>query len=448
MTEDFQTEIFRFVLQSKEGRKYFKMLNKDLFSNKAHTFLFDLVYHYYQKYDRLPSKVNLTEYFFDQIKGQDVKKEVIKDFEKEIRSLYIPHQEDIEHIRDKIVDFAKSVSMAKLFEDYAGKLDDPTVYERIQKEVNKISKLGIDEDTEKTRGVSILEDDEFTEEKEVTPTYLEGLNKLTAAGGFYTPQLIILMAAPKGFKTGNLIKLGAEWVKMSKKVYYVDCENGLKPIRNRFKQAFLECTLQELQEPEMKRIYREMRKRIKVLGGDMRNGFYPAYSKSVLDVEIELEFLKDEYGWVPDIILWDYPDLMEPIDKTIKDKRLKIQAVYFDIIKLNNKLNVFSVGLSQVNRAAVGKAVIDMKAFAEDFGKAANAHAAFAICRTPEEEEAGIARIIPVVQREGVQYKGSNQCTVEIHEEKMLIVEIDLDKAGKNIKSQSKAKSRKPLIDD
>lgn len=108
----------------------------------------------------------------------------------------------------------------------------------------------------------------------------------------------------------------------------------------------------------------------------------------------ELERLRDERGWVPDVILWDYPDLFEPTDKSIKDKRLKIQAVYFEIINLNHKWGCFSMGLSQISRNAVNKAVINMKDFAEDFGKAANCHAAFAICRTEEEMEAGTARLI------------------------------------------------------
>jgi len=156
--------------------------------------------------------------------------------------------------------------------------------------------------------------------------------------------------------------------------------------------------------------------------------------------------LKDEHGWIPDIICWDYPDLMVPIDRTVREKRLKIQAVYHDIIRLNNEWGVFSMGLSQVNKDAVNKEVIDMTGFAEDFGKAANCHAAFALCATPVEQAAGIRRILPVVQREGVAYNRKNYCVVKLDEAKMKLDEITIEEGLKlvsKVQMPEKKKARR-----
>ena len=60
---------------------------------------------------------------------------------------------------------------------------------------------------------------------------------------------------------------------------------------------------------------------------------------------------------------------------------------------------------------------------------AANCHAAFALCRTPEEVEAGIGRLVPVVQRQGDRYRSSTVCVVEIDEKIGLVREISIEDA-------------------
>jgi len=253
---------------------------------------------------------------------------------------------------------------------------------------------------------------------------------MTAAGGFYPPQLIIFMGAPKSFKTGTLLSVAIELVRDGKKVYYVDAENGQRSIYNRFRQGVLDCELRDVDSPENVALYDQMISRWKTMGGDFAFNFYPGHSFCADDVEADLDTLKDEHGWEPDVICWDYPDIQLPNDKDkAKDKRIGIQHVYFDIIRVNERRSTFSIALSQVGKAAVNKVIIDMKDFAEDFGKAANAHAAFAICRTETEMRRGLARIVPVVQREGVQYNGSNMCMVRINEARMQVVELSPEEA-------------------
>ena len=62
-----------------------------------------------------------------------------------------------------------------------------------------------------------------------------------------------------------------------------------------------------------------------------------------------------------------------------------------------------------------------------------NSHAVFGICSTVDELEYGIRRIVPIVQREGLAYRGKNMCIIKIDEEKMMINEVDKDEYLKNI---------------
>jgi len=51
-----------------------------------------------------------------------------------------------------------------------------------------------------------------------------------------------------------------------------------------------------------------------------------------------------------------------------------------------------------------------------------NCHAAFALCRTPEEKEMGTGRLIPVLQRQGVSYQGGkHQVLLDINEKEMYL---------------------------
>jgi hypothetical protein len=171
------------------------------------------------------------------------------------------------------------------------------------------------------------------------------------------------------------------------------------------------------------------------MGGDIFIDEYPEYTKSMLDVETRLTYLKEEFNWVPNILILDTIDKFIPNSKLDqgRDTRIKIQLVYGEAINLNKKLNTFAIAPSQVNRQAIGKKVFDVKDLAEDFMKAANAHSVWAICATPEEEEQGIRRIIPVRQREGVGYKGRNICIVKVDESRMLVEEVDSETYLKNI---------------
>jgi KaiC/GvpD/RAD55 family RecA-like ATPase len=238
---------------------------------------------------------------------------------------------------------------------------------------------------------------------------------MTAARGFYSPQLIIFASGPKHFKTGVIIKLAVEYARDGYNVYYADGENGKKSIRRRAKQSIMECTADELRDaPD--------------LDTTLEN-FHRYMGATVTDVENRLAQIKATKGWEPDIIVWDSIDHFLPSkpEDQKKETRIQIQRVYHEVIALNHKLTTFSIAPSQVNKAAVSKKVFDMKDLAEDFGKVMNAHGVFAICATEDELEQGLRRIIVIAQREGERYTGHNVCLVKIDEARGIVDEVDKD---------------------
>jgi hypothetical protein len=434
MTLDFQENVLKFVLQTKSAKKYAELLDSTCFDQPIDKVIFGLFQEYVKKYAVVPAKASLIELFNREVqKKQDIAKEVQQAVELRIRDLYQPFNEETALIRESILEFSKRKQTKELFRENADKVKtgDEQFFSKLMRQMSNIA--GLTDDTleeEKNRGGLLLNDfEELTFEMPVaTEIFLRGINKMTAAGGFYSPQLVVMLAPPKSFKTGVVLKTAIELVRNGERVYYADTENGIRSIQTRAFQAMLECELHELSG--LKSELNQIVTKFGALGGDMEIDFYPARSKTLDDVEAELEYLRDEHNWTPTVIIYDYLDLFEPSPTArVTENRFKIQHVYHHAVRINNKWNTWSLTISPAAKGALEKEVINMKDFAEDFAKAYNCHAAFAICRTPDEVEAGIARIVPVAQREGVRYKFGVTCYIKMEEAKMVIEEITKEEA-------------------
>lgn len=436
MKADFQDELLRFLVQTKEAKKFFDLIDSDIFDLQERQIMFDLVKAYLTEYKTLPSKVGLDEFFDKEANKKNLSKEIYNKLSTTIADMFAPIQTNTQQIRDALLEFYQQKLAKQFIKEYAAqvKVGDKELFSAMERQMRRIAKVGETElDEEKNRGEFLIKDHtighySITEGK---PTYLKGLNHMTSVKGFYAPQLVILMGGPKSFKTGTMLNIAVNYVRDGLKVYYADAENGKDRIRDRARQCMLEATFEELISGRLDDTLEEMIKRFAIRGGDFRADFFPAYTKTMDDVEQELEYLRDEFNWVPDVICYDSIDHFLPIDKSIKEKRHMITAVYFNAINLQNKWNMLGISVSQVNRAAVSKKVLDMTAFAEDFAKAANCHAAFALCSDDKEKEVGIIRIVPVVQRDGVPYAGRNVCFTKVDPARMTLKEITIAEASK-----------------
>lgn len=433
MTIDFQQSLLSYLVQFPDGVTYINDLDDDLFDLIEYKLTLQILKKYHKLYGTLPGKISAQQYLEEQISDTpDLSKEIARDLREVFEDLYFPIQpNDRLKIQDTLILEIQQRQIETSFMDFAsGRLSVNQVFTKMNKLSSLVKTAGFDTHVD---GGFLVADREkhYDEQVQGKPTFLNELNNLTAARGFYSPQLVIIMSGPKSFKTGTLINLAVEYARGGEKVYYADGENGSRSIRNRTKQCIMNCTYEELYDPNIQEELNEVLYRFGLyMGGDIFIDSYPAGTKSISDVRNRLAYLREEYNWVPDIIIYDSIDHFIPSNSADRgrDTRIKIQLVYHEAINLNRELNVFAIAPSQVNRDALSKKVFDMKDLSEDFGKAMNSHAIFAICGTADEIETGIRRIVPVAQREGVAYKGKNQCYIQIDEERMQISEVERDK--------------------
>ena len=435
LSYEYQLDLLRYIARTKEIKVLVQELDGDMFSTTDLRNVFNLIQSYEAKYFVTPKKVSLIEYFKKWLNEQNVQfnPEQVQNVIDTINKCYEDLDSDVPFLNETIVNFAKRQLTRRLLVDYAGKVSElnDEDYTRLMVEMKKISSIG--EQTAQTIPGRYLFKD-FTTERaaktDATPFFLKSINRMTAAGGFYSPQLIIFLAAPKGFKTGTILSGAVDFAIMQqKKVLYCDTENGIQALTDRAYQRMVNCTFDELVSGEYDDRLQESSKLCMANGGEIRFEYFPAGVSTLDDVEARMIELADD-GFKPEIIVYDYFDKFGVSDKTIREKRLKIQNIYDHAIRLNVKYGTFAISVSQVKQSAVGEAIIDMTDFAEDFGKAANCHAAFAICRTRYELDNGYAHIIPVAQRQGSRYKPGNECFVRIDEDRMLVEELPESEAN------------------
>jgi len=429
MTSDYKLLVLQYLVQCPQGEVYLNDLDENFFDLVEDKLTIQILRKYFKLYRSLPSKVTAQQFLEEQIQATpDLTEDMIQGLRINFEDIYIPIPEgDLKKVEDTIIVEIQQKSLQDTFMDYAAqRLSINQVFAKVDKLSSLIKSAGV---TSHEDGGFLIEDRYKHKDEQVQglPTFLEDFNSMTAAGGFYPPQLVIFLSGPKHFKTGIIMKLALEYARGGAKVYYADNENGATSIRNRFKMALMNCELHELYDPEVQKELDDVLYRFgHYMKGDIFIDTYPAYAKSIADVEARLTYLKEKNKWVPDIIVYDTIDKFIPsnmLDQK-RDTRIRIQLVYDEVINLNKKIGTFSFAPSQVNRKAIGKKVFDIKDLSEDFGKAMNAHAIFAICATDAEIEDGFRRIVPVAQREGSRFKQGIECLVHVDEKIMEVKEV------------------------
>lgn len=433
MTIDYQLSILSYLVQyPKESVQFIEKLEESIFDLVEDKITIQLLKKYYKKYKSLPSQVVAQQFVEEQIKDTpNLSPKIAQSVRYNFEDIYVPLPEgDKQKIKDSIIFEVQDKVMYNTFMEYAdGGLSMDQVFTRLNRLTSMVKS---NDQTPHVESGFLVEDrnKNFKDQVEGCPTFLPDLNALTAAGGFYSPQLIIFMSGPKHFKTGFLIKLAIEYARDGYRVYYADNENGVRSVRNRAKMAMMKCELKDLFDPDVKEELDDLLYKFGLyMGGDLYIDTYPAGTKSIQDVENRLIYLKDNYSWEPDIIIYDTIDKFVPSNVRDKDRdlRIKLQLVYQEAINLNEKYGLFAFAPSQVNRNAISKKVFDMRDISEDFAKIFNCHAIFALCATDKELEQGERRIIPVAQREGVAFKGTNMCRIKVDESRMIIDQLNKD---------------------
>lgn len=440
MVSEFQLKILQFALQHPHGKEYIPLIQEAYLDSALDKNLLMVIKKYYEVYRISPTKADLLQSLENELKKAGEKgalpKDVLMQLRSRISEYFSPLVEDTEMVKKQVlIEQKKALTKDFLIKNSTkvdGLIEDES-FNAMEADLAKIISLSPPELNSFTKKPLRFSGEVPSQAPiEVHPCCYPSINDLTARKGFYSPQLIILMGGPKAFKTGFLLNMTAGYLKSGLKVKYCDTENGVRILYDRLMQTLLGYTIDELNLDDNQAIIANARQVISRLsGGDVSFGFYGGKGLKDVDADIRQEYL--DTGFKPDVIIHDYIDKYKNKEK---DKRISIQENYDAAVRLNEKWGTFSFTVSTVKRTAINKEIVKVTDFGEDIMKAYNCHAAFALCRTTTEESLGMARIVPVIQREGAKYSEAknNQVIFKLNEERMIMEEFDPKEALKNLK--------------
>lgn len=243
----------------------------------------------------------------------------------------------------------------------------------------------------------------------VSPTCFNNFNKIIGMGGFFPPQLITILGGAKSMKTTFMLHLAAGYAKDGKEVAYLDWENGRSQISTVIQQILVSQRVEMLYEDWNVRSLQDRVSEILSNGGNINYIRLRAKRDRVTDAETILDEVFEENGVYPSVICYDYLDITGA-DKTIKDRREKIQMAYADAKNLNEKCNAFGITVSKMVSGASKKDYHDEDDAGEDKEKAYNVDAMFSLHRTSDDVEQGIGWLQPILQRVGESRTDEKVC--------------------------------------
>ena len=146
---------------------------------------------------------------------------------------------------------------------------------------------------------------------EMVPTPFPRLNKILG-GGLRLTELGIWVAYAKGGKSVMLINLGVSGALAFRNVLHFVFEGSLLQACRRYDSSFSGLLYSDLKagrvsEEDVERAhvrYQAMRDKVVV------RAFTDRWDCTALDIEAELRELKEQRGWVPELIIVDYGDLL------------------------------------------------------------------------------------------------------------------------------------------
>lgn len=408
-TEEWQWDLLRYTVQDKNGERALNKFEDSYFTLIPHQVIAYGLKQYYKKENRLPGETILREYIINFLNSKKFVNLVTRDEQKEIlaliRPLYRSPVEDGDKIYEGCKDFRAYVKLREVLENID--INDYSKYNQFSKQVQEaIRDEDEREDTDSSFLLDNIKDRQLRRQinPNTFPTPIRQINELTNNGGYEGASILVILDKQKKGKTMTLINLARGYLRMRKKVLYIDLENGKDSIFSRLEQSVMRLTKKEVHSGEFdEKIQRRFRK-YKRLGGEVVVERLPALTTTANDIQKIIDDYYRNYGIQFEVLIIDYLAKMGSISRK-DDDRTRISDAYLDIGNLAEVNKIEHVWTANHVTREGAKHRQKSRYMGEDIANCIeivrHSHAIFGLNRTPEEEANGFFRMEVVEQRDG-----------------------------------------------
>lgn len=378
------------------------------------------IYEYVDRYKKAP-KDHIADLMADKLEGSKNKRE--SNLYKDILYGIADQQETInsEYAMNQLEIFVKRQSLRSIAIDLSKALQKDTDESLIEAE-NLISQSTRQVASVFQPGLRLSDTNrvlDFLEKQ--TQCFPTGIPELDKRGfGPTRKELWLYIAAAKKGKTWMLIQLAKMAMLHRLKVCHITLEMDEERCAQRYMQALFAMSkrkgkqtitkfdrdnlgrLQGFDEAEISprismddpKIRDKLARRIKKFGPRMLNNIvvkqFPTGMLTVRQLEAYLDGLENNERFIPDLLIIDYPDLMD-VDKN--NYRLSIDEIYKQLRGIFVSRNLAGAIVSQGNRSSEKAKHVGSDNVAEAWSKIAHADCVITYNQTPAERKMNLARL-------------------------------------------------------
>lgn len=386
----FQLRLFYYLVMDKQfAAAVLDILQPEFFSNDHYKTLISLMLQYHEKYQGMPSFDTIETILSTQI-DDEVEQEYLLDVLTKIKA--DDDVSDKEFIEDKAVEFCKQQAMVRAVQDCV-----PLIKNEQYDQIFDIMQKAINAGTARDDGLDYFETalGRTMQARDPIPTGFPLLDRYLA-GGLGASEIGIILAGTGVGKSMMLTYLAAEALKQGLNVLYYTFELSHDMVALRLDSKLTGINLTTLLS-DTKGEYRErVTKRLNQIRektGKKPRLFikeYPTKSASISTIRSNLMRLQQVHGFMPDIILVDYADIMKPAS-TYKEKRYELEGNIEQLRALAGEYKVPVWTASQTNREGLDSSVVGLQTISESLAKAMVADAILSVGRDHALVERGEA---------------------------------------------------------
>ena len=433
-SQDFQLEILRFLVRSKEAGLVINRIKPSYLVLIEHSIIAEGIFKYYKKNKTIPSQNILKEVVKELLESKNyvdlVTKDDIPNINAIINNLYTEPLKDASYIEQKIYQFSTYIEMKNLNDSF-----DLTNFEQYEEYAKKIDKI-LQRSKPKQEDEPIYLIRDVTErqfkrqaEPDIIPSPFRQLNALTNAGGFPSGSVIVLLDKPKAKKTFFLINIARGYLRMKKSVLYIDTENGKNQIMDRMVQSSINKTKKELYTGEYDKLENKHLRKLARFGSEFIVDRVPAMITDCNYIRDLILKLRSQ-GIDIRVVMIDYAAKLASIAGD-KDDFERISNTYVDIQNLCDEMKLDCIWTAN-HITREGAKHRETRYEENDISGAIsivrNAQCILGLNATHQEEKDNIQRLEVVVNRDGVPYGRA-----------LFKVDVDRQRAIEFTKEQRKA---------
>ena len=298
---------------------------------------------------------------------------------------------DRQYVKDQAVDFCKKQCLKKAILESAT-LVKKGQYDSITKIINEALSKGNDQNFGHDWFMDLDQRYVKKSRKPIT-TGWQRIDEITK-GGVGAKELAVVIAPTGAGKSMVLVHLGAQALKLGKKVVHYTLELADTVVGIRYDSCLAKVDLRDIMDS--KEIVKE---RIQDVSGKLIIKEYPTKSASTKSLKNHLEKLRKQ-NIMPDVVIVDYADLLRPVSHGA-EKRHDLEGIYEELRGMATEFNCAFITASQTNRGGLNAEAITMESISEAFNKCFVADFIFSLSRTPQDKQANSGRIFIAKNRNG-----------------------------------------------